>query len=234
MFKVMKLKNRFICFIGVDGSGKSTLAERLSNDLTKEGYQVNLLWLRMNYIFTKPLLLFCRIVGLTSRPYVKGKRISIHEFYKSPLIAFLVRLLHSFDTLLHYLIKIYLPLKFSKKVILCDRFIYDVYIDFAIEGKKENIFDSLLFKLSKKFMLNGAVSLLILTPKEDIIHRRPDVLDFDLDYDQRFKEYIKLSKIAEVITIDNTKSLDFAYSQILDAVSNAKNLHWKKTQSFSS
>lgn len=214
----MELKSRLIYFVGIDGSGKTTLAKKLCDELGSKGFRVSLVWLRMNYLFTKPLLLLCRILGLTKRPVVDGRKISVHEFYRSPMIASLVRGLHAFDTFLHYVVKIYLPLKFTNKVIVCDRFIYDVFIDFSVEGRKANIFDSLLFRVCNRLMLRDAATLLICTPREHILERRPDVLQYDPDYACREKLFQDLSQRKDVLLIHNTQSLDFAYRQITTAI----------------
>jgi thymidylate kinase len=213
----MKLKTRFICFIGVDGSGKSTLAEMLCNDLRENGYEVSYLWLRMNYLFTKPLLLLCRLLGLTQRPVINGKKISIHEFHTSPFMAAAVRLAHTFDTFLHYTVKIWVPLKFSKKVIVCDRFIYDVFIDFAIEGNTKSVFSKPLFKLAHK-MTDNALLLLIMAPKDEILKRKPDVLQFDLSYNERYDFYNEIAKQKDVHIIENTQPVDLVYKKIKDEV----------------
>ncbi|NDK57513.1 nucleoside/nucleotide kinase family protein [Pontibacter fetidus] len=213
MLKSMKLKSRFICFIGIDGSGKSTLAEMLCEDLRTNGYSVDYLWLRMNYLFTKPVLLLCRILGLTRRPIVNGRKISVHEFHRSKFIANVVQVLHSFDTFLHFVVRIYFPLKFTKKVIVCDRFIYDVFADFAIEAKNKNVFSKRVFKMANK-MTKNATLLIIKVPKEEILKRKPDVIDYDLDYDLRYNLYEDIASFKEMNVVDNTIELAEVYQKV--------------------
>jgi dTMP kinase len=213
----MKLHSRIICFSGIDGTGKSTLANKLGQEISSCGYNVTYEWLRMNYLLTKPLLLFCRITGFTKRSYVNGKKISIHEFYKFPLLAKVIAMCHILDTFLTYILRIYIPLKYGKSIIICDRFIYDIFIDFAIEGKNQNIFKTTLFNLSKK-MLTGSVQFLITVPDEIILNRRPDVLLFDPSFEERYNLYQSLIDRKELFVIENDTSIDEAFQKIKEKV----------------
>src|SRR4030066_729842 len=111
---------RFIYFTGVDGCGKSSVIDELIKEYERNGIKARRVWLRFNYFFTKPVLLFCRITGITRREKKGNKIFSIHDFHRSRFIAFIVQYLHLIDTFFAYIIKVRLPLKFTNDVILCD------------------------------------------------------------------------------------------------------------------
>ena len=82
-----------IYVMGIDGSGKSTVSEYLADELREKGYDVDVVWLRFNHVITKPLLGFCRLIGLTRYETCDGIRVGYHDFYKSSVISFFFILL---------------------------------------------------------------------------------------------------------------------------------------------
>ncbi|MBN2521213.1 MAG: hypothetical protein JXB17_11945 [Bacteroidales bacterium] len=207
-------KIRFIYFVGVDGSGKSTYAEKMYHELKKEGKNVSYLWLRMNYMFSKPFLLLARIIGATKRLTIKNKTFSVHQFYKHRWLGKIIQLTHTFDTFLMFLLKIWIPLKFSNKIIICDRFIFDVFADYAIENRDVNILNNPLFKLSLCMLPKNGKIFLIDTPKSLIEQRRPDVAEYDPDFHLRFDCYEIIKKNNNITTIDNSSTIDSTYQNI--------------------
>lgn len=199
---------RFIYFAGVDGSGKSTYVEMLIKEFEKRGLKARRVWLRFNYILTKPVLLYCRLVGLTRRPVRGGRKISVHDFHKSPFIGKLVQYLHFIDTCLHYFIKVALPLKFTKTYILCDRFVYDILADFMIETRDMSIPKKRISKLLLRLLPADAPVLYFKVDKEEIIKRKPEVLDDDEDYDLKYRVYEELEKYFDFRIIDNTRAME--------------------------
>ncbi|MEW6715387.1 MAG: thymidylate kinase, partial [Nitrospirota bacterium] len=143
---------RFIYFAGIDGCGKSTVIEELIKEYGRKGIKAKSVWLRFNYFFTKPVLYFCRIAGITRRVRKGDKIFSIHDFHKSGVIAFIVQYLHLIDTFFAYIIKVRLPLKFTNDVILCDKFVYDILADFMVETRDLNLLDKRITKLFLKLI----------------------------------------------------------------------------------
>ncbi len=70
---------RFIYFAGIDGCGKSTVIEELIKEYRRKGIKARSVWLRFNYFFTKPVLFFCRIIGITRR-VKKGDKILFSKY----------------------------------------------------------------------------------------------------------------------------------------------------------
>lgn len=209
---------RFIYFAGVDGSGKSTYVEMLIKEFEKRGLKARRVWLRFNYILTKPVLLYCRLVGLTRRPVRGGRKISVHDFYKSPFICKLVQYLHFIDTCLHYFIKVALPLKFTKTYILCDRFVYDILADFMIENRELKLPEKFIARLLLSLIPRDAQVLYFKVDKKEIIKRKPEVLYDDEDYDLKYRVYEELERCFDFRIIDNSLSISAISKEIIDVL----------------
>lgn len=184
------MKNpRFIYFTGVDGCGKSTVIEELKKEYKRRGIKAKSVWLRFNYFLTKPVLLFCRIIGITRRVKKGDKISSIHDFHKSRLIASIVQYLHLIDTFFAYIIKVRLPLKFTNDVILCDKFVYDILADFIVETRDLSLLDKRIARYLLKLVPKDTPVIFISVDRDEIIRRKPGVLIDDEDYDFKYKVY---------------------------------------------
>lgn len=212
------MDKRLIIFVGVDGSGKSTYINMLIKDLAKKGLKAKRVWLRFNYFFTKPILLFCRIVGLTRREVRNGKTISIHDFHRSKFIAKTVQYLHFIDTCLAYFLKVYLPIKFPDKYILCDKFAYDILADFIVESKDLELLNKPIAKLFLKLVPHNSTVFFLKVDKEEIVRRKPEVLIDDEDFDLKYEAYRKLEEYFNFDLIDNNDLLEKVYPIILEKV----------------
>lgn len=182
-------RERFIYFTGVDGCGKSSVIDELIKEYGKKGINARRVWLRFNYFFTRPVLLLCRITGITRRVKKGDKIVSIHDFHKSGFIAFLVQYLHLVDTFFAYIIKVRLPLKFTNDVILCDKFVYDILADFMVETRDLGLLEKKITKLFLKLIPKDMQVISFSVDKDEIIRRKPEVLVDDEDYDFKYKAY---------------------------------------------
>lgn len=216
-----KLQNtipRFIYFAGVDGSGKSTYVEMLIKEFERRGLKAKRVWLRFNYFLTKPVLLYCRLTGLTRRPVRGRRKISVHDFYRSHFIGNLVQYLHLIDTCLHYIIRVVIPLKFTKTYILCDRFVYDILADFMIENRDMSIPKKRISKLLLGLLPANALIVYFKVDKEEIVRRKPEVLDDDEDYDFKYAVYQELEKYFNFDMLDNSGSIQSVFDEVLKQV----------------
>jgi len=196
---------RFIYFTGVDGSGKSTIIEEIIKELTLKGVKAKSVWLRFNYFFTRPVLLLCRMTGLTRREKRGHKIISVHDFHKSRTIASMVQYLHFIDTVIAYVFKVWVPLKFSDDIIFCDKFVYDILADFMVETKDLDLLDKYISKLFIKLIPENSPVFFISADKDAIIKRKPEVLIDDEDYDFKYAAYQKIMESFKFNTIRNEK-----------------------------
>lgn len=206
---------RFICLVGVDGTGKSTLARMLRQELAARGIKTRIVNLRMNYMLARPVLLYCRLVGLTRRPIVNGKKISIHELQNAPIVAMLVQYLHSIDTAIAFFLKAYLPMRLRGETVVCDRFVHDVLIDFVVESGNSDLHNRLIRRLLFSLIPSDSRLFLIRADRNVIIERRPDVLPMDPHFDARLAEYMTLNSKYGLRVIENNGDPANALSAIL-------------------
>jgi len=210
---------RFIYFTGVDGCGKSTVIDELIKEYERKGIRAERVWLRFNYFFTRPVLLLSRIIGLTRREKKGGKIYSIHDFHKSRLIAVLVQYLHFIDTAFAYIIKVWIPLKCTDKIILCDKYVYDILADFIVETKDSDLLDKNITRLFLKLIPRNMPIIYLAVDKDEIIKRKPEVLVDDEDYDFKYKVYTSIMDTFNMNKIQNLNLKD-----TLSAVKNILNI----------
>lgn len=194
---------RFVYFAGVDGSGKSTVIDEILKEYAAKGIKAKKVWLRFNYFFTKPVLLFCRLTGITRREQRGDKTISVHDFHRSRTIAILVQYLHFVDTLFAFLLKVWFPLKFTSTAILCDKYVFDILADFMVETKDLSLLEKPITRLFLRLIPWHAQVIFFIAGKEEIIRRKPEVLMDDEDYDLKYRAYQAIHDHFSLNTIIN-------------------------------
>lgn len=205
-----------IVFVGVDGTGKSSLAKAVKKKIENKNIPVKYVWMRMNYLFSRPFLLICRLTGLTKRSVINGQKISVHEFYRFKPMAKLIQYAHFVDTFLSWIKNIYFPLYVKKQVVICDRFIHDILVDYAIEGHEWDIFSKRIARLFNLLVPVNVKFFLITVTKEKILNRKNDVIDLDKYFNQRYLLYDKLKQNKLLKVIDNDGSIEMSLNYIFE------------------
>jgi len=203
-----------IYVMGIDGSGKSTVSEYLAEQLTAKGYDVDILWLRFNHVFTKPLLGLCRLLGYTKYENVEGIRVGYHDFYKSSIISYAFIILQYLDALRVKYTKILPNYGKQNKIIILDRYVYDILIDVAVDTRKKNLLESWFGKKFKSLLPKDAVNILVRRELSDVLDVRPEG-KVDRNFESRFYHFENLIDDSNIYTIDNSGTLD----ELLDSVS---------------
>ena len=214
------MKRRFpkIIFItGVDGSGKTYFAKRLIKELKQQGIRTFHLWLRFNNIVSKPLLGFCRIIGLNYYERYDNVVIGYHDFEKSKIVTWLFVFFQLIDVWLVTLFKIW-PRIIVGKTLVCDRGVYDTLIDIMIDTKKVELYKSRLGKLFLLFIPKEHKVFYIQRNPEKIFSSRPDV-KIDKNFDLRYKLYKNCSEFFHWTVVDNNGLPDETLKKILSGLS---------------
>ena len=133
----MLKKGVLICFTGIDGSGKTTLAKNIAEHYRREGLPAKYVYARYQLRIAKPLVLFANKLFLRrynqNTDYIKYKtqKQKINARFKNLSSIYLNLLL--IDYIIQLIYKICIPL-LQKKIVVCDRYIYDTIItDFAVD-----------------------------------------------------------------------------------------------------
>ncbi|MEM4166730.1 MAG: hypothetical protein QW255_05235 [Candidatus Bilamarchaeaceae archaeon] len=215
-----KLNYRVIVFSGIDGCGKTTIIEQLRSILEHRGIKTQYVWLRYNHFFVKPILFFCKLIGLTTYEVIGDIRIGYHNFYKSRLISGIFICLTFWDTFLATLFKICIPLIFTRNLIICDRWVVDILVDLEIDTgiplfKK---FCCVWRHFCKKFFLRTWVVILIKRSRELVLADRLENR-YSKTFIARYQLYETYSLLPCIKTVSNNGNISETVKNVMAAVS---------------
>lgn len=203
---------RVIYITGIDGSGKSTVSEHLAARLREAGYEVDILWLRFNHVISKPLLGLCRVLGLTRYEVRDGIRVGYHDFYRSKIVSWLFIFSQYLDALRVRYLKLGPRLAGDGKVIILDRYVYDILIDVMTDTRINDLHRGRVGRAFKRLLPQGVVTILVNRDLERVLEVRPEGR-VDDNFLRRYEFYKELAEDPSVNTIHNDSSLD----SLLDA-----------------
>lgn len=206
-----KKRSCFICFIGIDGSGKTLQAKRLESNLREQGIDCTYRWFRYSTRVLKPLMRLIKCVTRKSKGD-SGKRefaSSKKRMMKNPLLSWIWRNLSAIEYLVQATIVIR-PLFRKSRVVVCDRYMYDMVTDLAINlGRTgDDVVDLLRHPALKLLPVPDKVFFLDVPP--DIAYSRkqdPDVISEDYLI-TRADIYSHISDKLGFVRIDGTKSIE--------------------------
>ena len=205
---------RIISISGVDGCGKTTVIEGVRLALEARDYKISYVWLRYNHYLTKFLHAFCRLSGFTRYEWHDNIRVGYHEFYRSTLISALAIILNFIDTLLASFFLIYIPALFTKRIIICDRWVVDILIDLQVDTRKYLGPDSFWGRMFLKLVPGNAKYFVILRDTSLIEAARLEHA-YDKNYIPRRDLFTKWSKNARCIAVDNNGSVNDTVRRVL-------------------
>jgi thymidylate kinase len=203
-----------IFLTGVDGSGKSLLAGRLIEELQKEGLPVRHLWYRFNNIVSKPLLAFCRLIGLNHYKILSGTKIGYHDFEKSKIISWCFIICQLIDIWIVTLYKIW-PQIITNNILVCDRGTYDTLVDVMVDTKNRSLCCSIIGKAFLLLLPRQRKIFYLQRNNKLIFKSRPDV-SVDKNFDLRCELYQDCAKRFNWLTVNNDGSLVKTLNQILN------------------
>lgn len=214
----------FICCIGIDGSGKTTLAKSIVNKFHQDGIKADYVWLNSVPIFLRPFRFVSQKILLKGKKlnkefteYNNLRKIKVNKFKWLRKIYYSIMFIDYFIWVYYNLI----PLYFTRKRIVCDRYVYDLAV---------NLGEILSYSIQQKVQL--IKTLLYFLPKPDL------VILLDVDEDTAFKRktdtphinylknhrsvYTQLANEFDFKTIDASLDREMVYKIFETIITSAK------------
>jgi dTMP kinase len=205
-----------ICFLGIDGSGKSTLAKHLCQELEHRGYKVSYVW----WLKGDTSLLRRTLKAIGSSRYVKLKVDTKRQKVVTTDARLINRAFKSFypmilmaDYLRFGFVNAWLPrIMASNKVIIFDRFIYDVILALSEEFELRRTAQLRLFRLFSVLLPKPDLVFLIDVPPEVCYIRKKQEIGSVEEARDKWETYQILLPVLDQLTdgkivkVDNTRN----------------------------
>ena len=196
---------------GSDGVGKTSYLKDIEANLIKEGERTMHIWIRSPKIFSKPLMAYCRLVGLTKYKTIDGVTYGGHNFYKSKFVSWLFPIVQLID----------FKIKWNKEkrkigennVVLFDRFSLDTLADLMVDTHRLDLHKT---KIGKSFikLIPKNIKIIILYVSEDNIRNRKKDTLYDEQLAMKIRVYQILSQDLGLKVIDNNRNFDIVKKEI--------------------
>jgi len=207
--------NRTIYIAGPDGIGKTMYIKYIEGTIL--GKKTKHIWIRSPKILSKPLMLYCRVVGLTRYKVIDNVKYGVHNFYQSQFVSFLFPFLQLIDFKIKWFLE---KRKISRDdVILFDRYNLDTLADLMVDTHKMHLHKTWLGKQFIK-MLPENSNVLILKVNENVIRERKKDTLYDENLALKIKVYEILSEDLGIKTIDNNRNIDMVKKEIINHIKN--------------
>ena len=204
-----------ISFSGVDCCGKSTQIQKICAELDKQNKKCEVIWSRGGYTPGMDLIkMIIRRGKVTTKEERLEQSAKVNENPKKRKLLFLASLM---DLWLYY--SVVLRIKGIGKTIICDRYIWDTYIDFKMKYPEYDFENGFWWKLTLKTMVKPKPSFCLFIPAEMSMYRstlKDEPFPESIEVRQeRIDWYMREQKNKRwQYEIDATKSIDEVYAQI--------------------
>lgn len=187
---------KIISFIGIDGCGKSTISKALQLKLKNRNIDTILVWATLRPIILKPFIIIAKFFFVRKfdkftdfDKHIKEKNKGMSKFNWAKYIYLFVMIIDYYPQIIF---KVYIPFLFGKTVI-CDRYFYDLIIDYCVTINSDLAFFNKLIVFSRNLFFKSDFCFFINTPIEVAFDRKDDIPS--LEYLKiRNKFYLELVK----------------------------------------
>lgn len=207
---------QFFYLTGPDGCGKTTYLKKIEAHFLERGVETFHIWLRSPKIFSKPLMAYCRLAGLTRYKTIEGIRYGGHFFKDSTfvshvfpwlqLIDFRIKL-RSFSTVLKL-----------GGIVLMDRFALDTLADLMVDTERFDLHETRVGKMYLDLIPKNTKIIVLSTSEENIRKRKTDTLHDPL-LRKKLKAYAILSRDLDLKVVDNNRAFQLVKKDIWNTFS---------------
>ena len=159
-----------VVFSGVDGAGKSTQIDILKEQIEGQGLSVISVWSRGGYTPGFELLKKFLRIALGKKVISSGKSARRDKIMSKSFVNYLWLIMAMLDLLILYAI-IFRVKSLLGKVVICDRYLGDTFIDFSLNFPNSDFEKMWLWKLLVAISPKPDVSFLFILPVEESMRR---------------------------------------------------------------
>lgn len=213
------MKNKIYYIAGSDGSGKTTLLKDLEKKLLDNSNRTIRIWIRSPKIFSKPLMAYCRLVGLTKYKTIDGIEYGKHEFHRSSFVSWLFPILQLID----FKIKWFFEKRkiSSDDIVLFDRFNLDTLSDLMVDTKRVNLHKEWVGRQFIKLSQNNCKSIILKVDAAIVRERKLDTLH-DEHLEDKIETFQILSNDLNIKLIENNLEYSIVKNEVINYMINGK------------
>jgi hypothetical protein len=158
-------------------------------------------------VITKPLLGICRLLGLTRYEHINGIRVGYHEFYRSRIIAWLFVYFQYLDAVLATRLHVGPGMADKRRVLILDRFVYDILIDLMIDTRIEKLDQTWIGRKLVALMPDDSITIPVVRGVDALLEARPESR-VDRNFFNRLNLYEQIMERQSLLPLVNDSSLD--------------------------
>jgi len=159
-----------IVFSGVDGAGKSTQIDLLKTKITEKGESVYCIWSRGGYTPGFELLKKSLRIIFGGKSMPSGKDLKRVKTLSSPFIRQIWLIIAMLDLFFLYVIRIRIKALLGR-IIICDRYLGDTFIDFSLNFPSSNFEKMWLWRLLVFVSPKPDTNFLFILPPNESMRR---------------------------------------------------------------